>query len=90
VPAEEAERIARDMLRGKPSKPGRRVGGNVIASDGSELRGAPVPGGGYVLYVRSRMRSGEWGRTRGVEVLEVEKPVVAGLLKQLAGNRAGA
>lgn len=92
IRAEEASRIARDMLKGKPSKPGKseapRVGGKTIATDESELRGAPIDGGklgswGYAIFVRHRMRSGDWGRTRGVEVLEPEMQFVANLLKQL-------
>jgi hypothetical protein len=91
VRAEEASRIARDMAKGKASKPGRaepaRVGGKVIATDDSELRGAPIPGGSFLLYVRHRNRAEQYVRTRGVEVRKTEIPVVAGLLKQLAAAK---
>ena len=84
----EAARIVRDMMKGKASKPGRseaaRVGGKTVATDESELRAAPVEAKGYVIYVRHRGRSGEWVRTNGVEVLDVEKVTVANVLKQLA------
>lgn len=82
----EAARAARDIVHGKPSKPGKgeapRVGG-VLALDDSTLRGAPVKGG-YLLYVRSRGRAGSWVRTRGLIVLDVEKTIVAESLKALA------
>jgi len=87
IRAVEAPRIARDMMKEKKSKPSaseaNRVGGKVLPTEESELRGEPVAGGGFLLYVRHRLRSGEWARTRGVEVLSVEKGPVAGLLKQL-------
>ena len=90
VRAEEAGRIARDMLKGKDSKPGKkeapRVGGKTVATEESELRGRLTPGNGYLLFVRHKMRSEEWGRTRGVEVQCYEREIVSGLLKQLAAE----
>ncbi len=87
IRAEEAPRIARDMLKGKPSKPSAkespRVGGKTISIEDSELRGAPAEG--YLIFVRHRKgTNGEWMRTRGVEVLETEKPALAALLQGLA------
>lgn len=87
----EAARIARALVTGKASKPGKgeapRVGGKTEAVAGSELRGAPVPGG-YALFVRYVGRSGAYVRTRGVELLTAECAIVAGLLKQLAAEGA--
>ena len=88
IRAVEAKRIGRDMMKGKRTKPSAseasRIGGKVLPTEESELRGEPVVAGGFLLYVRHRLRSGEWARTRGVEVLSVEKGPVAGLLKQLS------
>lgn len=87
VLAEEAGRLARDMEKGMLSKPARheepRAGGKEVVSGESQLRGAPS-GRGYVIYVRSRSRSGGWARTRGAEVLKEEIPAVVKFLKQLA------
>jgi hypothetical protein len=87
IRAEEAPRIARDMTKGKASKPGRneaeRVGGKTVATEESELHGAPV-GKGFILFVRHRNRANEWVRTRGCEVLETERPFVANMLRELA------
>ncbi len=86
VRAKEADRIAKDMLKAKASKPGKgeapRIGGRAVATDESELRGAPV-GKSYAIYVRHRMANGQWGRKRGVEVHEQELGIVSRLLKQL-------
>jgi len=88
VRAVEANRIARDMMKGKPSKPPPsepvRVGGKEMPTEESELRAVPVANAGYLLFVRHRLRSGDWARTRGVEVLTLEKGPVFPLLKQLA------
>jgi hypothetical protein len=90
VRAAEAARVARDMLAGKPSKPGRsekpRVGGKVEARDDSVLLGSPVMGG-YILYVKSKNRVDAWVRTRGVEVLTLEIPIVANALRELAASK---
>ena len=88
---EEAARIARDMMKGVPSKPGRsesdRVGGKTVATDESELRGAPLKDGAFLIYVRHKNRAGEWVRTRGVEVIDAEVPVVGDLLRRLAKEK---
>jgi hypothetical protein len=90
----EAKRIGAALISGKASKPGRsetpRVGGKVIATDESELHGSPVGHGvdGYVVYVRHRMRSGEWGRTMGITVLSSEAPVLARFLGTLTQEQA--
>jgi hypothetical protein len=91
VRAEEAPRIVRDMTKGKASKPGRnedpRVGGKTVANDESELHGAPVKDS-FLLFVRHKNRAGEWVRTRGCEVLESERPIVANMLRELAARAA--
>ena len=92
VRAVEAARVATHMLRGVPSKPGRseppRVGGKETPTDGSELRGIAAGKGktSYLLFVRHELRSGAFGRTRGVEVLGDEKASLAGLLRVLAAT----
>jgi hypothetical protein len=94
---EEAARAARDMLKLKPSKPGRkeapRVGGKVEATGDSELHGVPIgikpgtrPGDirpTYLFFVRHHGRNGEWVRTRGVELIGTEMHAVANLLGQI-------
>jgi hypothetical protein len=91
VRAVEAARLARDMMANKGSKPGRseprRVGGKTLPTDDSELRGVPVDGGGFLVFVRHKSRTGAYARTRGVEVLDGERAVVAGLLKMLITER---
>jgi hypothetical protein len=88
VRAEEAARIARDMLKGKQSKPSRdespRVGGKDMPTTESQLIGAPdTETENYIIFVRHKTKAGIWARTRGVTVLKEERPIVAGLLKQL-------
>jgi hypothetical protein len=85
---EEATRIARDMLKGRQSKPGRdeapRVGGKEMATTESQLIGAPdTETEDYIIFVRHKSKADIWVRTRGVTVLKTERPIVAGLLKQL-------
>lgn len=96
VRAEEAGRIARDMLKGKVSKPGRgeppRVGGKTVANDESQLQGAPLAEFGaiglYAIFVGHRNRAGAWVRTRGVELYPPEWPIVAAFLKNLTKEAA--
>jgi len=87
VRAEEAARVARDMSKGKASKPAKnepsRVGGKEVETGESTLMGAPVDGG-YCLFIRSRMRTGAWGRTRGVTILAAEIPIMVLQLQGLA------
>jgi hypothetical protein len=87
VRAAEALRLARDMLAGKASKPGRnenqRIGGKTVARNDSSLCGAPV-GDGYMIYVKCKDTRDHWVRTRGVHVLALEAPIVANELKSLA------
>jgi len=84
----EASRVARDLLRGKASKPGKgeapRIGGHEIARDDSMLCGAPIAGGNYVLYVKSKNKADQWVRARGVELLPIEIPFVVKELRALA------
>lgn len=90
IRAEEAARIARDMRAHKPSKPGRkepeRVGGKVIATEESELRGATV-GVHYVVFVKHKHRGTTWSRTLGVQITPIEKAPVAALLQQLSKEK---
>ena len=89
IKKEEAARIARDMAKGKQSKPGRaeapRVGGKDLPTTESQLIGAPdTETEDYIVFVRHKNKADAWVRTRGVTVLKAERPIVAGLLQQLA------
>jgi len=88
VRAVEATRIAGALLRGVASKPKSsepdRIGGVAATSTESELWGAPVTRGGYLVFVRHTMKSGIFGRTRGVEILKTEKQPIAEMLANLA------
>jgi hypothetical protein len=87
----EAARIAKALLSGKASKPGKneppRVGGKEVAVDDSTLIGASI-GDAYIICVRHRLRTGDFGRTRGIEVAGGEKAMLAEVLKRLAAEKA--
>lgn len=89
VRAEEAARIAKDMLARKPSAPRKgeppRAGGRAGTTMDSQLLGLPVGKDGYLLYVRSSGGvGGTFVRSRGVEIKAWEAGVVAGLLGKVA------
>lgn len=91
VRKEEAARVARDMLKGRQSKPGRdedpRIGGKEVATTESQLLGAPdTETEDYIIFVRHKTKAGTWARTRGVTVLKAERSIVAGVLTQLASD----
>lgn len=90
VRAEEAARVAKDLLARKPSEPRKgeapRASGRTGTIDDSQLLGLPVGKDGYLLYVKSRDRSGGFARSRGVEIKASEAGIVAGMLERMGAS----
>lgn len=89
IRAEEAGRVAKDMLARKPSAPRKgeepRTSGRDGTTRDSSLLGLPVGKNGYLLYVRSGGGANNgWVRTRGVEIRMSEAGIVSELLRQIA------
>lgn len=88
VRAEEAARVAKDMLACRASTPRRdeapRYAGRAGLTTDSVLLGVPVAKDGYLLFVRSAGGAGGgYVRSRGVEILSSETGIVSAMLEKV-------
>jgi len=87
----EAERIARALSRGTGTKPGEeedaRIGGTGAVT---QLRAKALDNGSVLLFVRFGGQGGRFYRSRGAEIHDDERGVIANGLREFAKLRGRA